>query len=426
MFNFNQKLMRSIFTFMLTAAFSGIATLATAQAGRQAIIANGNLFTAGNYATIASFQFNNQAYQVFDSVGARSVQDVLIEGNVAYVAADSTILRYDIDTYTRQASVVAPGVRKLAYWDGKLVATMGFGAANNYVRVFDGTTLNPLFAIAGLSGECEGISIWGDTAVVAVPIGFGASNGKVAVIDLGAQTLRTEVDLDSNGRGIERLYNANGKVWGLSTIAFANSYCVLTEFDPTSLAFTSHRVDYPGSGSVGIHSNRYFVRRGPGLFSFDLSSTMVVDTLLFPNHSYAAGVINPLNGDYLLTETDYFSFGNFYQYGGSGSLLHTLPVGISPEALAVDTRQPLGASEPGMSQQLGLWPNPATDMVSFRLTQPLRQAHLRVVDALGRDVLTRTYNQVLSASLPVADLPAGLYHVVLRSGDQQLVGRFLK
>lgn len=426
MFHIYSKLMRSIFTPLFAAVLCGFFLTANAQAGRQVIIANGNLFAAGNHATVAAYNLSSRAYQVFDSIPARSVQDVLIQDNVAYVAADSLIVRYNIDTYTATASVVAHGVRKLAFWDNKLVATLGYGASADFVRVYDGTTLNPLFAIPGLSGECEGISIWGDTAVVAVPVGFGSPNGKIALIDLAAQTLRTEVDLDTNGRSIERLYVQNGKIWALSTIAYLNPFCVLTEFDPTSLAHTSHRVDYPAFGSVGVFGGLYFVRRATGLFTFDVTSTTVQDTLLFDAHGYAAGVINLQNADLFLTTTDYFSYGNLYQYNHTiGSLLDTMAVGISPEALAIDYRAPLGIAEPA-AQQLGLWPNPATDAVEFRLDAPLRNARLHIVDALGRTVHTRAYTHVQGARLPLDDLPAGLYLVVLRSGDQQFVGRFLK
>lgn len=418
--------MRSIFYTLLTAALCGLSLTATAQSGRQAIIANGYVFTPGNIATVASYDLNTGAYQVFDSIPARFVQDVLIQGNSAYVAADSMIVRYNIDSYTEEASVVAPGVRKLAYWDGKIVATMGFGANFDFVRIFDGSSLAQLSAISGLSGECEGISIWGDTAIVAVPIGFGAPNAKIAVVDLSVNALRTEVDLDSNGRGIERLYAANGKVWAFSPIGYFNPYCYLTEFDPTSLAFTQHRVDYAGFGSVGVYNGAYYVRRSTGLFSFDLTNTVVLDSLAFSAHGYAGGVVNTQNGDFLLTESDYFSYGNAYRYGQSGALLDSLAVGVSPEALAIDYRLPLGSSEAVVAQQLGLWPSPASDIVEFRLATPLRNAQLTIVDALGRTVLTRAYTQVQGASLPVEALPAGLYHVVLRNADQQLVGRFQK
>ena len=426
MFHNDSKLMRSIFTPLLAAVLCGLFLTASAQAGRQVIIANGNLFAAGNYATVAAYNLNSRAYQVFDSIPARSVQDVLIQGNVAYVAADSLIVRYNIDTYTETASVVARGVRKLAFWDNKLVATMGFGANADFVRVYDGNTLNPIYGIAGLSGECEGIAIWGDTAIVAVPVGFGSPNGKIALIDLAAQTLRTEVDLDTNGRSIERLYVQNGKIWALSTIAYLNPFSVLTEFDPTSLAHTSHRVDYPALGSVGVFGGLYFVRRATGLFTFNVTSATVQDTLLFDANGYAAGVINLQTSDIFLTITDYFSFGNLHHYNyNAGSIQDTLVVGISPEALAIDYRAPVGIAEPA-AQQLGLWPNPATDFVEFRVDAPLRNARLHIVDALGRTVRTRAYTQVQGARLPVDDLPAGLYLVVLRSGDQQFVGRFLK
>lgn len=425
MFHIDPTLMRSILTSFVTAALCSLSLTAAAQSGRQAIIANGGVFTAGNIATVASYDLNNGAYRVFDSVGARSVQDVLISGNAAYVAADSMILRYDIDTYTREAAVVAPGVRKLALWGNRLVATMGFGANFDYVRTYDATTLNQLSAISGLSGECEGISIWGDTAIVAVPIGFGAASGKIAVIDLAANVLRTEIDLDSNGRGIKELYPANGKVWALSPISYLNPYSYLTEFDPTSLAYTQHRVDMEAMGSVGVHAGVYYVRRNAGVYSFDLTNASVLDSLLFPAHGYAGGVVNTQTGEFLLTETDYFSFGKAYRYAAAGSLLDSLAVGISPEALAIDYRLPLGVSAPA-AQPLGLWPNPATDAVSFQLDKPLRNAQLRVVDALGREVLVRDYAQVQAARLPVEALPAGLYHVVLRSSSQQYVGRFLK
>ncbi|NJB87476.1 pectin methylesterase-like acyl-CoA thioesterase [Lewinella marina] len=79
---------------------------------------------------------------------------------------------------------------------------------------------------------------------------------------------------------------------------------------------------------------------------------------------------------------------------------------------------------------LAVYPNPATNQVSVELSDGyLGVVTVSVVDALGRQILHRNRNkedQVLRTELSVADLPHGLYHLLIRQGDCQTVRRFVK
>lgn len=423
---------------MLAALCAGT-QFAQAQAPRQAIIANGNVFTPGNEATIGAYDLINNTYTQFDAIGARSVQDVIIDGASAYVAADSTIIHYNIDTYQRVATTNLPGVRKLALWNGNLIATVGYGGSGDYVRAFDATTLLPEFSITGISGDCEGLAIIGDSAYVAVNGGFLSTVGKMAVIDLATTTLRTEVNYDTLGKAIDRVYAVNGKIWSVSPIGFMNPYSVFTEFDPTSLNFTHHRVELITSSTIGIHNGLIYARRENGVFSFSLTSVQVVDSLLFPG-TWAAGVIDTQRDEFLLTETDYFTYGTLSRFAAAGTLIDTAHTDASPEALALDYRLPASTQDQLQTLHLNLWPNPATDAVSFRLDQPIRNASLRLIDGTGRVLSQTTYTTLLTETVPspsgegqggayhldISELPSGIYYVSIVGNGKQQLGKFVK
>ena len=82
--------------------------------------------TQGAPVTIGSFNPSTQTYQEVSTInGMRFASDLIIEGNVYYVAADTKILMYDLNSHALLDEVNCPGVRNLAFYQGKLVATRG-------------------------------------------------------------------------------------------------------------------------------------------------------------------------------------------------------------------------------------------------------------------------------------------------------------
>ncbi|MEY3443947.1 MAG: hypothetical protein RLZZ519_2228, partial [Bacteroidota bacterium] len=217
--------MKALFTFLCFLACFGLTSNnLQAQVHPQVIVANGGVFGPSNMVKIGSWDLLTRQYMVFDSFPASSVQDVTVYERFAYVCADSILACYNLDTYQRIAMVTVPGVRQTRVDRNWLLVTKGYGAVGDNFEVRDMGDLSLSFSIPGISGECEGVVSAQDTAYIAVPQGFGAATGKIAVVSLTSQQLIREIDLDTNGRVITDLFIYGGKVYSISQIDYFSPY----------------------------------------------------------------------------------------------------------------------------------------------------------------------------------------------------------
>lgn len=106
----------------------------------------------------------------------------------------------------------------------------------------------------------------------------------------------------------------------------------------------------------------------------------------------------------------------------SGDDTYTLTVHLVPDSII------LGVKDPAVGSRLRLWPNPASDVVHFALegadsNRTAHQAEIWSVDGRLLCATTLTQNK-----LPVADLEAGVYRLLLRDEGGAAIGQasFLK
>ena len=106
-------------------------------------------------ATIGSYNPTTQTYVVVDTLeGQRFSSDVLIDGAFYYVAADTKIYKFDLNTHQELGSIFLPGVRNIAISDNKLIATRGeyLQTYDSYLQVFDKNSLQLLAAFDTITG----------------------------------------------------------------------------------------------------------------------------------------------------------------------------------------------------------------------------------------------------------------------------------
>ena len=114
------------------------ATLYAQQYVHQVLIANEGYFDfqTNNIvepATIGTYNPQTQTYQVANTLaGQRFSSDVIIDGNFYFVAADTKIYKFDLNTHQEVGIISLPGVRNLAISGNKLIATRG-----EYLQTFD-------------------------------------------------------------------------------------------------------------------------------------------------------------------------------------------------------------------------------------------------------------------------------------------------
>lgn len=78
------------------------------------------------------------------------------------------------------------------------------------------------------------------------------------------------------------------------------------------------------------------------------------------------------------------------------------------------------------TNQLTVYPNPTTDFLNVKTNNSDTINRVQVVDLNGRQVMTKSFNNVSDAQINVNDLSAGMYLINITSGENRVTKKFLK
>ncbi|MEM9985532.1 MAG: hypothetical protein AAF804_10590, partial [Bacteroidota bacterium] len=156
----------------VTSAYAQVVT-------KQILIVNGGQFSInpGFPADPANVQIYDPAqntYRTLDTIGTTSVQDLIVAGTEAFLAAGDTIIRYDLISESRVAAQIFGGESTvtLALTDQYLLVGnffLPFGSTGPYpnnLRIFDRETLAVVDSVPALSRPVKSIAIVGESAYV--------------------------------------------------------------------------------------------------------------------------------------------------------------------------------------------------------------------------------------------------------------------
>jgi hypothetical protein len=395
-----------------------------AQTPTQVIIANGGVFGPSNIVSVAAWNLSTGGYTVFDSFPGSSVQHVLISGDHAYVCADSSLMKYDLTSYQRVAEARIYGVRQTAVYGNKVVVTKGYGMLDSFaVEVRNASDLSAAYAISGITGDCEGVVVVGDTAYVANPGLFGAPTGSLAVIDLQGQTLDRIIALDSMGAAIQDLFVQGNRVISLNIHGFGSSFGYITEYDIATSGVTHHLINHSLSLAAGIDQGLMYTDLSGSMGTIEINTGTAIPQSVFPG-GFASLALDSVNGNIFATRSDFATYGRLYRYNLAGIVLDSVTIGISPEAIAVDYNVAVGSMPTTQFENvLQAYPQPVGERLYIDLRQLAAPAQsITVYDLNGRPCLSQSLSGNGIAELSTATLPAGAYvlQVQTRLGAAQL------
>lgn len=274
--------------------------------------------------------------RVSDTIHSQSIQDLLIEGDFAYIAAEDSVVKIRLSDFSRVAGASFPGASTytLAIYQNQLLVGNWYGQADSNLYVFDKNTLALDYVVPQIEQGVKGIVIIDDTAYVAQNLTasdfYSDSAGYIAKVYLPTATFIGNVPGD-NVSDIGKIFEFDGGVFGVGSVADVASF-----YDPTdgSLNFISFGVDVSGGyGSIlqlvgdtllGIFDGNL------GSFSLDngtIINANLVDTLV------TAFRFDNLSGNYYITQTDYFSYTRGIVFNVAGVAIDTFLTGFSPEVV---------------------------------------------------------------------------------------------
>ena len=346
--------MRLNFTWLLFILFTS--TLIAQDGINQVIVVNGGQFgNASEQANVAAFDPVAQTYTVIDTIPVNSVQDIFVEGDYAYVAAQDFIVKYDLDARERVGIANFPGIsaHKLAIYEDKLLATNWFAQTANNLYIFDKNTMTLLDSVPEIISPGGGMVVVGDKLYVGQnmqasvdncdPFGcFDDTLGYLAEVDLITNQWVQNIPLNNNGNEIGVLFTDGSIVYAINHIS--NTITAYNPVDGSNVTVsagadvTTDRYRTEGLLYAGSIISKF----NNGIGSYNTSTdtfTMLVDT---PITSFTYDFIDDV---YYITSTDFFSYNDGYAFDGNGNHLYDFQVGFAPEAIGIQyNTAPIGGS----------------------------------------------------------------------------------
>lgn len=343
--------------------------------------------------SVGSYDPSSGGYTEFAVISdARFATDVVIDDAI-YVAADQWLIKYDKNTLQEMDRAHVPGIRKIAVWNNRILASRGefLQSFDSYVWVFQKSTLtlfNVFDTITGPKYAVEGIAVVNDSAYVAVGNGFDIGNEKgiMGIIDLTTMTYVDEVDMGFSARNPDNVMQDERYIYTLNNKDYASSS--ISRYDPATRSFQVYDniAANSGCGTSALASDHiYYMEYAQShLARFSTGSLSIVDTLVNTT-SYYGLADDPVNQQLYATVTDYVSSGRAYILEYNGAVKDSFDVGVSAGSVALDVRATVGIDE-GVTWSFTLYPNPADDDLTVRSSAPMKS--LRILNLLGQQVVS--------------------------------------
>jgi len=382
-------------------------------------------------ATIGSYNPATKSYQNFDTLPqVRFANDVIIDSGYIYVAADSLLIKYDLNTKQKIATQVVQGIREIAIWGDEILATRGqYYALSSYFQAFDKNTLTHLYDV-NVSYATEGIKVLNDTAYVAVN-NFGTGDiGYIAVIDLKNQTENREINLGSTGYDpydVE-VEQTNNTVYTVNDLNYDSTS--ITKYTPLTGAYVTTVVNRssPCNGSTYYFNNIYYQSGlDNNIQVFRTSQLSVWDSL--PINKSIAGIgPDSVHGYLYIGNTDYRTFGKAFIYNLYGGVIDSFNTGVDPGNFAFDVRSNTGINPiSSFAANLLIYPNPVADNLHLALLDSKdAQANITLFDILGQQVYRQLIPTNASEVVPMNSLSPGIYFLKTETNSGELTKKIVK
>ena len=393
---------------------------------KQIIIVNGGAYgDPDDYVTVSSYDPVTDVTTEFATIYTQSVQDMIIHGSFAYVAAQDSIVKLNIDTYEKLSTVAAAGVNKLATDGNVLLASFWYPITENFVRVFSLEDLSFITNVEGLSGEAADFLIYQDGALVAVPGPYGTTTGNIAFIDLNGYTLLSE---DNFGEfymnvGYFSLLNDEISVFMKTAYGETTSNSATVDMEGDVLTEVTHENAYLAGKTAQVQEKLYAeVNNGIGEFNL-VNNELVNPTIVSPFElTIAASTFDTINSLFYITTSDFFSTGVGSIYNLNGELTGSFEAGISAQAIAIDYRLSTVLSNDIVSDNLNVYPNPSSDFININIPQEETVQNIVITDISGR-VVSQVESNI---KIDISSLNTGFYFIVIETNSSTLKGRFIK
>lgn len=424
--------MRKIYKMASLACLGLVLTSQSINAQNQVIIANGGLFESmpvfADRATVGSYNISTSTYTVFDTIHVESINGTVIENEHAYVGAFDSLVKYDIDNYTRLAITQVPQIKNVYIAGSMLFVSLFNGAGAPLMKSLNKTTLATDFSFNDLEENVGGVAVLNDSIYIASnvpgtvdafpPFGiFTDTLGVISVFNATTGVFARKIQLGVDGAGINELITYNDNVH-----AVCKESGNIIEYNTLTGAIVSTSVS--ASNLVDSYNNLLIIETAAGLVDkYDMDTKLMLNQGFTP--AFINGAYDNINDQYYFTESDFSSFGKTYIHDATGTVVDSFDVELSPQGIAIDYRAFVGINEDvKTSNTFSFYPNPANESISIRLENNVNS--LMIIDVAGRTVIEKTNLAVGNHKINLTELNNGIYFIRVTNETGISVERFIK
>lgn len=410
-----------------------LSLMALAGFSQKTIVVNGGQFgNPSENVNVNIYDVSSKTSVTIDTIHTNSVQDILIEGDIAYVAAQDSIVRYNLITEQRTAAAKFAGVSTktmVLAANNELIVSNWFGQTSNNLYIYNATTLALIDSINAPQGVTslllDSVVLFANQNGSTGSPSFQDTLGSILVIDVANRNIVTTINTPSyTGDVGEIIAKANRS--GLYTFnSVSNSIndviyptVTLPLFAATNVA-TNQNLKVGNRSQYNVYKDTVFLRMNQGIGSFNLNPLSLIDSNIVDT-VVTAFTYDTLNSNFYITQTDFFSFTLGKIYDRNGNYLDTIPVGFSPEVIRMYYNQVTGIFEtnPERVAVFSVFPNPAKNQFTIRLKEAVKAgSSVSIMNLNGQVVKKELINQ-MSTQLNVSELSSGIYFVTLQTGAE--------
>ena len=393
----------------------------------QVLVSNGGAFAfTGNYITFGSYKLSTHKYTLFDSVTGGSVNQILIDSGYAYMATDSYLVKYNLGSLKRAGIMKCRNLRYLAVYKDKIVATVGYDQTTTHLKIFKKSDLSLVYSENKIPNiYANGITIAGDSAYIALQGDYSLNyndTGRIAVEDLANQKFKRVIKLDTVTRGIGDMFTSGNIIVGVTEYP----YSYITQIN---LKTGVRKETYFNSiyAPFALYDDTLYADFTNEIDGYNIAANNT--KLYIPvKQDYAAAALDTINRLFYYTGSSYSKPTKTWVYNYKNKAVDSFDVGIAPEGIAIDYEANSGVEPLSFSNDdLILYPNPSKTILNISGIDA-KNAEIKIVDLTGRIVSTQ--NASLSAnrtiSIPVSQLPGGIYFVTIQSSEGLVSKKFIK
>ena len=419
--------MKQILPSFITSMLSLLVTICIGQSYvHQVLVLNEGYFdystsTIETPVTVGSYDPATHIYQTVSTLsGARFASDLIIHEGCYYVAADSKIIKFDLNTHLPLAEIACIGVRNLAIHNNILIATRGeyLVSLDSHLQLFNTDDLSLIMSFDTSEGPqypTQNIIVHNGIAYIAVNNAYDLGNelGIIGQLNLNTLEYGNEIDLGEGGKNPDKMVLFGNEIITVNNLDWTGaSISRISTLDNT---WENHPISFAtsGCGTSALNEEKlmFQISMDTVLRTLDLNTLAETEAPGAPQIPYYELAKEPITGQIYASETDYFSFGKVYILNDSYEIIETFETGVSPGTIVFDTRSALGLQENRQNQLV--YPNPASEIIT--IGKPSTDT-FTLFNLLGEIVSSGQCGRV-----DVSHLPSGNYIVQVNNHRESLI-----